>query len=197
MNTGFIKDTAGGRKLDDAGRPGPDEALMHIRAFAFDVDGVMTDGGIFADLTGELFRTFDSKDGFAFRMAAMHGYHLAIITGGRAESIRKRFLTCGVAPEDVYLGSRDKIKDFNDFCSRHGLASDEVMYFGDDIPDIPVMKACGVGVCPSDAVEEVLEAADYISPCAGGKRLARNTIEKVMKLHGTWQLDIALYEQRF
>ena len=180
-----------------AGRGYDEKAWKKIRAFAFDVDGVLTDGGIFAHSSGELFRTFDSKDGFAFRMAAMHGYHLAIITGGRAESIRKRFLTCGVAPEDVYLGSRGKIKDFNDFCSRHGLASDEVMYFGDDIPDIPVMKACGVGVCPSDAVEEVLEAADYISPCAGGKRLARNTIEKVMKLHGTWQLDIALYEQRF
>ena len=71
------------------------------------------------------------------------------------------------------------------------------MYFGDDIPDIPVMLACGVGVCPSDAVSEALEAADYISPCAGGKRLARDTIEKVMKLQGTWQLDISLYEQRF
>ena len=180
-----------------AGRGHDEKAWKKIRAFAFDVDGVLTDGGIFAHSSGELFRTFDSKDGFAFRMAAMHGYHLAIITGGRAESIRKRFLTCGVAPEDVYLGSRDKIKDFNDFCSRHGLASDEVMYFGDDIPDIPVMKACGVGVCPSDAVEEVLEAADYISPCVGGKRLARNTIEQVMKLHGSWQLDISLYEQRF
>ena len=172
-------------------------AWSRIRAFVFDVDGVLTDGGILAHPSGELFRTFDAKDGFAFRMAAMHGYHLAIITGGRAESIRKRFLTCGVAPEDVYLGSRDKIKDFNDFCARHSLAAEEVMYFGDDIPDIPVMKACGIGVCPADAVQEVLEIADYISPCNGGKRLARNTIEKVMKQHGTWQLDIAMYEQRF
>ena len=79
-------------------------AWSRIRAFVFDVDGVLTDGGILAHPSGELFRTFDAKDGFAFRMAAMHGYHLAIITGGRAESIRKRFLTCGVAPEDGFKG---------------------------------------------------------------------------------------------
>lgn len=197
-NSCCIGETDAGRQISvPSGRGFDESAWKKIRAFAFDVDGVLTNGGILAHSSGELFRTFDSKDGFAFRMASMHGYHLAIITGGRAESIRKRFLTCGVAPEDVYLGSRDKIKDFNDFCTRHSLSPEEVMYFGDDIPDIPVMLACGVGVCPSDAVSEALEAADYISPCAGGKRLARDTIEKVMKLQGTWRLDISLYEQRF
>ena len=79
--------------MNPASNQGYDEnAWKRIRAFAFDVDGVLTDGGILAHSSGELFRTFDSKDGFAFRMASMHGYHLAIITGGRAESIRKRFL---------------------------------------------------------------------------------------------------------
>ena len=71
-----------------------EERLKKIKAFAFDVDGVLTDGGILANLDGELFRTFDSKDGFGLRMAAMHGYKLAIITGGRSESIRMRFRTC-------------------------------------------------------------------------------------------------------
>lgn len=197
MNTGFIKDTAGGRKMDDAGRPGPDEALMHIRAFAFDVDGVMTDGGIFADLTGELFRTFDSKDGFGLRMAAMHGYHLGVITGGRSESIRKRFSTCGVKAEDVYLGSRDKLEDFKDFCTRHGLEAHEVMFFGDDLPDAPVMMACGCGACPSDAVPEVKEIADYVSPYPGGKGFVRYTVEMVMKMQGKWQLDVQQYKRDF
>ncbi|MCM1177666.1 MAG: hypothetical protein NC308_06405 [Clostridium sp.] len=116
-----------------------------IRAFAFDVDGVMTDGGIFADNDGNLFRTFNAKDAFGMRMAAMNGYHMAVITGGRSQSIVKRMKVCGVAAEDVYLGSRDKMKDFNDFCSRHGVEASEVMYFGDDLPDIPVMKACRCG----------------------------------------------------
>ena len=134
--------------------------LKGIKAFIFDVDGVLTDGGIFADLSGELFRTFDSKDGFALRMAYMHGYRLGVISGGRAESIRKRVQQCGMKAEDVYLGSRDKIEDFEDFCRKYDLGPEEVMYFGNDLPDIPVMPVCGCGVAPSAAVEEDLDAAD-------------------------------------
>lgn len=174
-----------------------EDIFKTIKAFAFDVDGVLTNGGILANLDGELFRTFDSKDGFGLRMASMAGYHLGIITGGRSESIRKRFLTCGVKAEDVYLGSRDKIEDFDDFCSRHGVKPEEVMYFGDDLPDIPVMVKCGCGVAPADAVEEVLEAADYISPKAGGRGCVRDTVEKVMKSQGKWSLDVALYKKKF
>ena len=93
-----------------------EDRLKKIKAFAFDVDGVFTDGGILADLSGELYRTFDAKDAMAVRMAVMAGYNMAVITGGRSESIRKRFRTCGIKPEDVYLGSRDKMEDFIDFC---------------------------------------------------------------------------------
>ena len=132
-----------------------EKRLQKIKAFAFDVDGVLTDGGILATPEGDLLRVFDAKDSFALRMAYMKGYHVGIITGGVSESIRLRFRTCGVSPEDIYLGSRAKIEDFNDFCSRHQLQPDEVMYFGDDLPDIPVMTACGCGVAPSDAVDEV------------------------------------------
>ena len=171
--------------------------FSRIRAFAFDVDGVLTDGGILADLNGELYRTFDSKDGMAIRMAAMKGFHMAIITGGRSESIRKRVQQCGMKAEDVYLGSRDKIEDFEDFCRKHDLGPEEVMYFGDDLPDIPVMTVCGCGVAPSDAVDDVLEAADHVSTKPGGKGCVRETIEMVMKLQGTWELDVQDYKRKF
>lgn len=171
--------------------------FSRIRAFAFDVDGVLTDGGILADLNGELYRTFDSKDGMAIRMAVMKGFHMAIITGGRSESIRQRFESCGIKPEDVYLRSRAKIEDFEDFCTRHGLTAEEVMYFGDDLPDIPVMVACGCGVCPSDAVEEVKEIADFISTRPGGKGCARELIQTVMKEQGKWELDVQAYKKHF
>ena len=168
-----------------------------IRAFAFDVDGVLTDGGILADLNGELYRVFDSKDGMAIRMAVMKGFHLAIITGGRSESIRQRFESCGIKPEDVYLRSRAKIEDFEDFCQRHDLEPDEVMYFGDDLPDIPVMVACGCGVCPSDAVDEVKEIAGFISTQPGGKGCAREVIQTVLKEQGKWELDVQAYKKHF
>lgn len=174
-----------------------EDRLKKIRAFAFDVDGVLTDGGILATLEGELLRTFDAKDGFGLRMASMKGYHLAIITGGRSESIRKRFKTCGIKAEDVYLGSRDKIEDFNDFCRRHGLSADQVMYFGDDVPDMPVMVACGCGVCPSDAVSDVKEIADLVSDRPGGRGCVRSCIERVLKLQDKWNLDVQEYKQKF
>ena len=171
--------------------------LKNIKAFVFDVDGVLTDGGLLADLHGEFYRTFDSKDGFGLRMAMMHGYRLGIITGGRSESIKMRFLACGFKQEDIYLWSRDKMEEFSDFCKRHGLSAEEVMYFGDDIPDIPVMKACGCGVAPADAVEDVKEIADLISTRPGGKGCVRECIEMVMKSHGTWQLDVEDYKKKF
>lgn len=173
------------------------EVFKRIKAFVFDVDGVLTDGGLFADLNGEFYRTFDSKDGFALRMAMMHGYHLGIITGGRSESIKMRFQACGIGPDDVYLGSRDKMEDFGDFCTRHNLSPEEVMYFGDDVPDAPVMAACGCGVAPSDAVEDVKKIADHISSRPGGKGCAREMIETVMKLQGTWALDVEDYKKKF
>ncbi len=174
-----------------------EDIFLKIKAFAFDVDGVLTDGGILADLNGELYRTFDSKDGMAIRMAVMKGFHLAIITGGRSESIRKRFGSCGIKPEDVYLGSRAKMIDFDDFCSRHSLEPEEVMYFGDDLPDIPVMLACGCGVCPEDAVDEVKDIADCISTKPGGKGCAREIIQAVLTAQGVWQLDVEEYRRHF
>ena len=173
------------------------EKFKKIRAFAFDVDGVMTDGRIFANNDGSLFRTFDAKDAFGLRMAAMNGYILCAITGGRDVSIQKRLMICGFKEEDIYLGSRIKINDFEDFCKRHDLAAEQVMYFGDDSPDIPVLKACGCGVCPSDAVQEAKDAADYISDRPGGKLCVRQTLEMVMKAQEKWKVDLDIYHKMF
>ena len=130
-------------------------------------------------------------------MAMMHGYNLGIITGGRSESIKMRFLACGIKPEDIYLVSRDKMEQFTDFCTRNAVLPEEVMYFGDDLPDIPVMKACGCGAAPSDAVEEARQAANFISSRPGGKGCVREGIETVMKSQGTWVLDVQDYKEKF
>ena len=173
------------------------EKLNKIKAFVFDVDGVLTDGGILATPEGDLLRVFDSKDSFALRMAYMKGYHVGIITGGVSESIKLRFRTCGVPMENIYLGSRAKIEDLQDFCNRNDITAEEIMYFGDDLPDIPVMLECGCGVSPCDAVPEVLAAADYVTTRPGGKGCAREMIEMVLKLHGKWELDVQDYKKKF
>ena len=173
------------------------EKLNKIRAFVFDVDGVLTDGGILATPEGDLLRVFDSKDSFALRMAYKKGYHVGIITGGVSESIKLRFRTCGVPMENIYLGSRAKIEDLQDFCNRNDITAEEIMYFGDDLPDIPVMLECGCGVSPCDAVPEALAAADYVTTRPGGKGCAREMIEMVLKLHGKWELDVQDYKKKF
>ena len=168
-----------------------------IRAFAFDVDGVATEGGVFCNEEGQLLRTYDAKDGFAIRMAVMHAYPVAVITGGSSESIRKRMVTSGVKAEDVFLHSRSKMDDFRKFLDRHGLEAREVMYFGDDVPDLEVMLAAGIGVAPADAVDDVLAAADYVSPKPGGRGCLREAIEKTLKIQGRWTFDAPLYKQLF
>ena len=85
-------------------------------------------------------------------MVTIKGYPSAIITGGRSGSIVARFKTCGIGPDDVYLGSRDKIADFNDFCRKYSLKHEDVLYIGDDIPDMEVLSMCGIGVSPADGV---------------------------------------------
>ena len=168
-----------------------------IKGLAFDVDGVFTDGGVFCDLSGELYRTFDAKDGFAVRMASLKNIPVAIITGGRSGSIRERFNSCGLSPEDVYLGSRDKLEDLDKLCSRVGLSRKEVLYVGDNVPDIEAIMECGAGCCPCDAVPEVKEAADYVSPFPGGRGCVRDVIEKVLKAKGLWVFDAKGYKAKF
>ena len=171
--------------------------LKQIKAFAFDIDGVATDGGVFCNSDGDLLRTYDAKDGFAIRMAVLNGFPVAVITGGSSESIRKRMITSGVKPEDVFLHCRNKMEQFTQFCQRYGLRPEEVMYFGDDIPDIECMKASGCGVCPSDAVEDAIKAADWVTDAPGGKGCLREAIEKTLKKQGKWVFDAAEYKAKF
>lgn len=171
--------------------------FSRIKAFAFDIDGVATNGGVFCNADGDLLRTYDAKDGFAIRMAAMNGFRIAVITGGSSDSIRKRMLTSGVLAEDVFLHSRRKMDDFNTFCRRYNLQPEEVMYFGDDVPDIECMVACGCGVCPADAVDEVKEIADWVSPFPGGRGCLRDSIETVLRQQGKWVFDAQIYKQKF
>ena len=167
-----------------------------IKAFAFDVDGVATECKVFCDMEGNLLRAYDAKDGFGVRMAAMNGYPVAVITGGRSESIRKRFITSGVRPDDVYLGSRIKTEQLSEFCEKYGILPENVLFVGDDVPDITCIQAAGIGACPSDAIEEVKAVADWVSPYPGGHCL-RHFIETVMRAQGRWNYDEALYKQKF
>jgi 3-deoxy-D-manno-octulosonate 8-phosphate phosphatase (KDO 8-P phosphatase) len=162
------------------------KSLLHnIRAFVFDVDGVFTDGMVLALPDGDMLRQHNSKDGYALRCALSHGYHIGIISGGVSESIRSRFAMLGVT--DVYLGAQDKMQAFTDFCAKYKLLSSHVLVMGDDIPDIPIMRAAVCACCPADAVEEVKNISAYISHQNGGCGCVRDVIEQTLKIQGKWQ----------
>lgn len=163
--------------------------LKKIKAIAFDVDGVLSADVIPLHTSGEPMRTVNIKDGYAIQLAVKKGLHIAIITGGRTEAVRKRFAGLGV--QDLYLGSAVKIHDYRDFRDKHGLKDEEILYMGDDIPDMEVMQECGLPCCPKDAAPEVKSIARYISHAAGGYGCGRDVVEQVMKAQGKWMADDA------
>ena len=162
--------------------------LAQIKTFIFDIDGVLTDGKILINSDGELLRSFDTKDGYAIKCALVKGFKVAVISGGQNEAVRERFLELGVF--DIYLGVHQKLDAYQDLLNIHNLNPNEILYIGDDIPDIPVMKKVGLGCCPADAVSDVKAMADYISHKKGGKGCVRELIEQVLRVQGKWTLNI-------
>ena len=158
--------------------------LKNITTFIFDVDGVLTNGTVIATESGELLRSFNTKDGYALQLAAKKGYHICIISGGRGSAMNKRLESLGVA--DVFLGVDDKLIVFNNYIQQKGIRPDQVLYMGDDIPDAEVMKLVGIATCPHDAVEEIKAISHYISPKNGGDAAVRDVIEKVLKVQKKW-----------
>ncbi len=161
------------------------DKLKTVRAFAFDVDGVFTDNSVFVLESGEMLRTLSVRDGLVVKMAVRAGFPIAIITGGKSRGVEQRFRDLGV--EHIYIGVKDKNAALNDFLQKIERTVAELLYMGDDLPDLPVLKRAGVAAVPADAIPEVLEMADYISPLPGGKGCVRDILEKVMKLQGRWE----------
>lgn len=160
------------------------EDMRMIKAFIFDIDGVFSSSEILLHPSGELMRTMNIKDGFAAQYAVRKGYPIGIITGGNSESVRTRFKRLGIT--DIYLNSRNKMKDFKDFILKYDITPENVLYMGDDLPDYEVMKIVGFPASPSDAVEEIKLISKYISDKPGGKGCVRDVLEQVLRLHGRW-----------
>lgn len=160
------------------------EQLKHITTFIFDIDGVLTNGDIIASDSGEFLRTFNIKDGYALQLVVKKGYHVCIISGGKGAAMEKRFEGLGIT--NVFLGVSDKVAVYNSFLEQHKLSASEVLFMGDDIPDLKVMKLVGIATCPADAVPEIKAVSQYISPYTGGKTAVRDVIEKVLKVQQKW-----------
>ncbi len=160
------------------------EYLKHITTFVFDVDGVLTDGSITINTAGEMFRKMHTKDGFALKTAIDKGYHVCIISGGKNEGVRKRLQGLGIT--DIYLGAHHKTEVLEEYLDLYNIAPKNVLYMGDDIPDLYVMQEVGLPCAPQDAVPEIKAIAKYVSHKKGGKGCVREIIEQVLKVQGKW-----------
>ncbi|MBO7418099.1 MAG: HAD hydrolase family protein [Bacteroidaceae bacterium] len=162
------------------------EDLSKIKALLFDIDGVLSANVVSIDDEGVPMRTVNIKDGYALHRAAQLGVNLGIISGGTCESVKLRYVKLGMKPENVILGASLKIRCYEDFKQRYGLLDEEILFVGDDIPDMEIMQVCGLPCCPKDAAPEVKAVAKYISPYNGGYGVGRDIVEQYLKAHGLW-----------
>lgn len=158
--------------------------LKDITTFVFDVDGVFTDGTVLITTKGELLRKMSIIDGYAVKTAIQKGYAICIISGGSNEGVRERLKGLGVT--DIYLGVHDKKDALMDYLEQYGIQPENVVYMGDDLPDIPAMQEVVLPACPQGAVPEVKAICKYISHKNGGEGCVRDIIEQVLKVRGDW-----------
>lgn len=163
-----------------------EERLKKINTLVFDIDGVFTDATITVSET-DVTRTFNVRDGYAVQMCAKSNYNLAVISGGKQSSIVTRMNAIGVKDVFINVGTAEKPEVLKQYLELKGVNAEEVLYIGDDIPDLLIMNNFPVlACCPADAVAEVLENADYVTKNLGGKGAVREVIEMVMKSQDKW-----------
>ena len=156
----------------------------NIKAFAFDVDGVMTSGALLLTDEGKYLRTFHIRDGYAIRKAIDEGFKIVVISGGIAEGVEKRLKHLGI--KDVYMNTNEKEPTLLQWMVDHGITNNQLAYMGDDILDISGMNHASIKACPADAVFEVKSIANFFSLKNGGDGCVRDLIELVLKVQSKW-----------
>ena len=160
------------------------DKFLKIRLLIFDMDGVLTNGKLLLMPDNEWVREMDIKDGFALQLAVKSGFVIAVMTGSSCEPVKNRLSILGVDRfYDKVSSKAEKIKQIMNECS---FQKEEVLFMGDDIPDLEAFEVVGIRTCPADAVVEVKASADYISIQTGGNGCVRDVIEKVLRVQGKW-----------
>jgi 3-deoxy-D-manno-octulosonate 8-phosphate phosphatase (KDO 8-P phosphatase) len=163
------------------------DAFKPITTLIFDIDGVLTDGSVLVYETGEQVRQMSVKDGYALQLAVKKKYNIAVISGGNGVGASIRLEKLGI--KNVFLNVENKVQKLEEYLKEYHLNWGETLYMGDDIPDLKPMQKAAMPCAPADAVPEILETARYISTHNGGKGCVRDVIEKLLRLHGQWDLE--------
>ncbi len=154
--------------------------VSKIKMAVFDVDGVMTDGGIIYDENGMEYKIFNAKDGQGIVMLTKAGIITAIITARESKSVKHRFENLGMSK--LYMGQKNKINAMKELLNEYNLDFSQAAYMGDDLPDICVLKEVGLACCPCDAVAEVKNICDFVSVKRGGRGAVRELTDLIYKI---------------
>ncbi len=160
------------------------EKLRGVKAFVFDIDGVLSAQTIALSYSGIPLRTVNLRDGYALQLAVKKGYYVAVISGSNSKEYIRRLRSLGV--NDIYLNARTKTESMNHLLEKWGIDPGAILYMGDDIPDYEVMKMIGLPACPADADSEIKQISAYISDKKGGEGCVRDVIEQTLRLHKNW-----------
>src|SRR5687768_14123965 len=163
------------------------EYFKQVKTFVFDVDGVLTDGTILLMENGLQARKMHIKDGLALQMALKNGFKVVILSGSYSEPVVKRMHYLGLT--EIYCAIKNKKAFLDEYLDNQNIDWNNILFMGDDLPDIPVLQKAGLSCCPADAIQEVKDVSKYISPLNGGNGCVRDVIEKVLKINGAWIFD--------
>jgi len=158
------------------------EKLAATRLVIFDVDGVLTNGQLFYTAQGEYFKAFHVQDGLGLKLLQKSGIKVAIITGRQSEMVEVRMRELGIT--DIYQGQEDKKQAFHELLEKYQLPEKKVAYVGDDLPDLPLIKAAGVGFTVANAQPIIKEQADYCTQLCGGEGAAREICNLILSAQG-------------
>ena len=157
-----------------------------IKLVLLDVDGTLTDGGIYRGNNGEELKRFNVKDGYAIVNAQKLGIEFGIITGRKSELVEIRAKELKI--KYLYQGISEKTVILEEIIKKDGLSKEDIAYMGDDLNDLLIMKQVGSSGTPKDAVDEVIQVADFVSKKNGGSGAVREFIEHILKKDGKWEI---------
>ena len=158
---------------------------MILRYLVIDVDGTMTDGGIYYDEHGNELKKFCARDAAGFFAAHSLEIKTVVVTGRESAMVKRRMKELKV--DYVFENVRDKRAFLNEFMTEHLIAKEELGYIGDDLNDISAMKMAGFIGCPADSCIEVIKISDYVSSKNGGQGVVRDVIEHLLRECGKWE----------
>ena len=160
------------------------EQLKEIKYLVIDVDGTMTDAGIYYDEHGNELKKFCTKDAAGFFAAHQAGMEILVLTGRECAATTRRMTEMKV--DYLVQNCKDKVRYLNQFMEEKGMTKDELGYLGDDLNDLPGMQLCGFVGCPADACAEIKEYADYVATTKGGEGAVPDIIEYMLRVRDEW-----------